>query len=943
MRAFAVWGLNAVIFGITAGTPVRVVHAQRIAVVTPAVKGEQQRITVNIDDVSLVTALQAIAQQAGLVPLFERTMIPSHARVTLHLQDVLVNDAFLEVLRGTGLVAHVHRGGNVSIVRASQAVAMTGTIVGKVLDKRTRQPLRGAKVGLGGDYLVETASDGSYRLSHVSPGLHTIAVKFLGYAKATSTVTVQDDSVITQDILLEASAAPLDQVVVTGTVIPTALKAVPNAITVITAKQIEERGITRIDQLFHGDVPGLFSLNTGTETPNGEVFMFSRGATSFGTTAVTNYQPTSPIKTYIDGVEMADPRYLSQIDPKSIERIEILTGPQASTIYGSGAINGVMQVFTKRGTSSTPQLTLNLLSGFVQNNFSAALTPQHDYSGQVTGVEGRLSYNGGATWTYMGPWTPANQTAVLGTFGGVRFTVPTSRGVVTTDVTLRRANTHNRIHGVGWQTNTANCATGWKECYSSDFGYLTPQMSLLTGQTLGFSLSYTPWSWWSNEFGVGQDASDTDIHALARPYTNVSDTTLWLSQTHIDRRSLRYAATARMPMTSLAQATITLGADAWQNLATSLYVSPQTLTGSLQSGQSYSDVERQPGHNTGGFVQAQVGILDQLFVTYGLRAEWNPNFGKAAEPNYAPRYGVAYTTDVGGLTAKLRASYGRSTRPPDVSQKAGMMSTNGYAIGLYGNFIDHFANPALTPEHQQGGEGGLELYFGTRSSLVITRYSQTVNGLITDPVVDSTRSLLPNPSYSCTPLDANGYGYWCQYQFLNIGGIRNQGWELQGSTNTGPFTSKATYSWTKSRSLGMTPKYRAQFPPNQYPQFQPGATFSLLPEHTWALGTTYAQGRSLVAVTMTGTGRYRHRDNNFAKRHFGTRLLQNSYRADYGDSYIGYSNSYITADLTASRRWAGALESVLEIRNLTNAYHNDQSDTYVVMGRQTKAGFRVRF
>src|SRR5687767_161087 len=222
------------------------------------------------------------------------------------------------------------------------------------------------------------------------------------------------------DITLDVSANALEQVVVTGTVVATELKAVPSAITVVTAKQIEERGITKIDQLFRGDIPGLFAQNRGTSVPLEEVTMFSRGAISLDpsdpvTTAINLY--TNPIKTYIDGVELADPKYLSQIDPKSIERIEVLTGPQASTIYGSNAINGVMQIFTKRGSSTKPQVTLNLMSGWVENNFTSSLTPQHDYSAQVNGLEGQLSYNAGGSWNYTGPWTPAKQTTRTNAFG----------------------------------------------------------------------------------------------------------------------------------------------------------------------------------------------------------------------------------------------------------------------------------------------------------------------------------------------------------------------------------------------------------------------------------------------------------------------------------------------------------------------------------------------
>jgi TonB-dependent SusC/RagA subfamily outer membrane receptor len=64
---------------------------------------------------------------------------------------------------------------------------------------------------------------------------------------------------------------------------------------------------------------------------------------------------------YIDGVRQAGEGYsgtrnggqasmLADIDPASIERVEIVKGPAATALYGTEAAAGVIQIFTKRGT-----------------------------------------------------------------------------------------------------------------------------------------------------------------------------------------------------------------------------------------------------------------------------------------------------------------------------------------------------------------------------------------------------------------------------------------------------------------------------------------------------------------------------------------------------------------------------------------------------------------
>src|SRR5687767_13725408 len=113
-------------------------------------------------------------------------------------------------------------------------------------------------------------------------------------------------------------------------------------------------------------------------------------------------------------------------------------------------------------------------------------------------------------------------------------------------------------------------------------------------------------------------------------------------------------------------------------------------------------------------MQGQLGIMEAMFHIDGLRAEWKANYGEEGQPNLAPRYGVSYTRDIGPLSAKLRASYGRSTRPPTETYKEAKSNTQGICFffgggtgastSQYGEFDCQKANPELGPEHQQGGE-----------------------------------------------------------------------------------------------------------------------------------------------------------------------------------------------------------------------------------------------
>jgi outer membrane receptor protein involved in Fe transport len=933
---------------VASNVPVWSAHAQRVAATTNPAEATQ-RVTLRVKKAPLLPVLQTIAQKAGVSMLFNEAIVPSDVLVTLDVQDVPMTDVFAQALRGTGLMAKVYAAGNITIIRDPNVPARRDSrIAGRVLDAKSQQPIRKAAVGLDGDDRVtETADDGSFLLRNLAPGRHVVTIKRLGYTRVTREVVVPENETFTLAVALESSATPLDQVVVTGTVIPTELKAVPNAITVITAKQIEERGITKIDQLFRGDVPGLFAQNNGVIGMLDEVTMFSRGATALSSLSAGTSTPngvamlTNPIKTYIDGVEMADATYLSQIDPKSIERIEILSGPQASTIYGSNAINGVMQIFTKRGMTPKPQLTLSVLSGLVENNFSNARTAQHDYAAQVNGTEGRIAYNAGGSWNYAGPWTPGKRSARVDGYGGARFAFPVFGGPLTADVSLRRGTTQSLVRGATSQTTTNYRQLGWYTV-NSGRGASSPQTWEVASQTLGFTLGYTPVQWWTHELSVGRDVSDVDTRITAAGYLSTSDTTLRLTETYTERRSLRYATTGHIPVTSRAAFTVTAGADQWQSLSTFLGVSPQSLTGNLTGAPT---VTRQPAHNAGGFLQTQLALFDAWFLTYGVRAEWNPNFGDDQLPNYAPRAGIAYTRAIGAITTKVRASYGRSTRPPARNLKSGVLTSvmSPSQVQYYGDVVQQRANPDLGPEYQQGGEGGLELYFGSRASLVATRYNQTVDELIALVRVDSA-------DYTDAFKTQQGLRDWASplvvRQHLNIGSIRNQGWELQGTMNTGPLTTRATYSWTKSRTIGIDPQYRQQFQPvSFYPQYQIGATFAYFPEHTWAVGLTYAHAQTTVALNVNGVGSFVNSADELSSRYLSSTIRLQSYDR-WNLSGLGYRSNvegYTMGDLSVTHRFTSHIEGLLQIQNLGNLYVNDYDATYPTIGRQSKVGARLRF
>ena len=131
----------------------------------------------------------------------------------------------------------------------------------------------------------------------------------------------------------------LGKVVVTATRVETPMEEIASSVTVISSEEIERKKKTHVMEILRG-IPGLDVVRTGGAGKNTSVFI--RGANSEHTLVM------------IDGVEVNDPispgrSYdFAHLTVDNIERIEVIRGPQ-STLYGSDAIGGVVNIITKKG------------------------------------------------------------------------------------------------------------------------------------------------------------------------------------------------------------------------------------------------------------------------------------------------------------------------------------------------------------------------------------------------------------------------------------------------------------------------------------------------------------------------------------------------------------------------------------------------------------------
>jgi len=141
----------------------------------------------------------------------------------------------------------------------------------------------------------------------------------------------------------ERAASGLEEIIVTAQRREESMQAVPIAVTPLTAKELDARGITGLAGLAHGAVPTVSVINFAGRPA--ELQYSIRG---IGETDPSQPSFESGVALYLDGVYIAR-RQGSGMELADLERIEVLRGPQG-TLFGRNAVGGAINMTTKKPT-----------------------------------------------------------------------------------------------------------------------------------------------------------------------------------------------------------------------------------------------------------------------------------------------------------------------------------------------------------------------------------------------------------------------------------------------------------------------------------------------------------------------------------------------------------------------------------------------------------------
>ena len=315
-------------------------------------EAQLQKISVELEDVSVVTLIKELKRQTGVNFLYNVDEVTRNGRISVSVQDWTVEEVLNKYLPGKGLSFSV----------------VNDVIVIRPLEKRADEQQEGKVVIKVAGTTVGVTTNAKGEFSLVKPaGRDEVKLAFSFVGMKSQTLVWKGQELLS--VVMEEDTYALDQV----NVIYTGYQRIDprrrtSAISSVNAADVLVPGMTSIDQALEGRIPELqLTLNSGEvgATPRIRV----RGTSSL----IGNREPLW----VLDGFILRDPVYVSNedlnnpdyiniignaiagINPQDIERIDVLKDAAATALYGTRAANGVIIVTTKRGSVGPARFSYN--------------------------------------------------------------------------------------------------------------------------------------------------------------------------------------------------------------------------------------------------------------------------------------------------------------------------------------------------------------------------------------------------------------------------------------------------------------------------------------------------------------------------------------------------------------------------------------------------------
>ena len=804
--------------------------------------------------------------------------------------------AYISVRRGAFVLALALGGVPTLLV----AQPNTGTVRGRVTEGAGGRGVPDAQVSVEGTRLgAITGANGDFTLAGVPLGQRTLVVRRIGFSPGSKVAAVTAEGVSVGEIVIAPSALNLTEVVVTGSAAPTEKRKLGTSVASVDSTVISQAQAVTVDQALQGKVPGAQITQNSGGPGGGGISVRLRGTNSF----ISGSDPLY----IVDGViidngsaQLADlgirsnpQNRLADINPADIERIEVIRGAAAAALYGSRANNGVVQIFTKRGTIGKPRFTLN--SRYAQNELReqqpfnlypfnenglpvSRFNYQDDIFHTASTQDHNLTIEGGNDQTrYYISGNYADDDGIMKTtsskrMGGRVNLQQQLASQLIGNVTANYITTENQVQAFGEQNDYGIMGSLFFAPTNVDFrpvnGVYPLPPSLGTNPLLAIDRIRNPQT--INRFIGSGKMTYTPIPRLLLDYTIGIDNVGFEQRQFVPRNAvLGTAPLATGRSQSVFQDTRVVNQDAvgsynWAPMGdfelrttggfnfTSQHVRTTSATANglaplgelVSAGSIFNAGQNEVELRTLGFYgQQEVGWRDRLFVTAAVRLDASSTFAPSERWQAFPKFSASYVVmeEQSGLlnSARIRSALGWAGSQPGIvnaySQYISYAQTPFAGRPGFANDVT-FGNPNLKNERAREWEVGTELgLVNGRVGVEATYYDRLVEGLL---------FFRPLPT-------STGFSR----QFAPIGSMSNKGFEaLLRTTNLDQrnfqWLSTITYTTNKNLvdNLEILDFQSAGGYPNRIREGEPAGVF---------YGSYAARNCATGALLVDSLGRYR--------------------------------------------------------------------------------------
>jgi outer membrane cobalamin receptor len=668
--------------------------------------------------------------------------------------------------------------------RADQTIGVQTEWHGKVVDE-SGLPIEGIVVEVvdaAGRSLLEVRSDQEGRFSFASAAAAKLRVRHPDFETVEQAVGLPSEV----QIVTLRPVAVRETMTITATRTPQPVEGVPSAVVMISQKDLQRSPAVTLD-------------DTLRQVPAFSLFRRSSSLVAHPTTqgvSLRGIGPSGVSRTLVlwDGIPLNDPFggwvYWNQLDLSSLEQVEIASGG-GSSLYGSSALGGVIQVFSRSFEDNHLELDLHggsqatagadLLASAVRGpwsgNFSGSFLHTDGYLIVPPSVRGLVDDRAGSVRYVLragGFYKPANGRSLF--LQATHFAEDRDNGTAlqknNTDITsLRAGYRHEGTHGNEWQLR----GYGSVEKFFSNFTAISANRRVET-LTLDQTVPVT---------NAGGSAQWTRLFFSRHLVTSGVDWQ-WIRG---NSEELGYTAgqPARYQVTGGSQQ---LGGIFVQDLFTPTNRWMIQLGARLDGWSNY-DAERRD------LLLSNGALTTTPYVTQ-----------KRGTVN--PKAGISYRL---AEQLTLRGSYYHSFRAPTLNELY-----RGFRVGN----VQTNPNDQLGPEKLRGAEGGLDWHVGSNVTARFTGFWNQLENAVSNVTVTSLPALITR-------------------RRQNVGEIRAQGIEASLSVRwRRDWSLQGAYLWSDSKVT--------QFPPN--PSLE-SKLVPQVPQHRVSASLSYSNARILSAFVST--------------------------------------------------------------------------------------------